>query len=109
MQLQPYRPDKFANTYTHHAGEKIWYWLNQDSAIAMMQTASYLRRPAIEALSPHLKRDFAAEISITAVRRMVGHMVRQILETQGYRLNRANVRITGKDNVFAFGSAYSAG
>lgn len=105
--MQNYRPDKFEKVFANFEGAQFWEWLNQDDVVAMMQTASYLRRPAVEPLSPLLQNAFGPLISVVKVRQMVGHMVRQILEARGYHLDRSNVRISRKANIFNFGSAYT--
>jgi len=73
-----------------------------------MEVASYLRRPAVEALSPHLLARFGTLIRSNTMKQMIGHMVRQVLEGRGYRLDRNNVRIRRPDNIFFSGSAYIA-
>ena len=102
-----YRPDQFDRTFALQNGPKIWKWLQSDEVIAKMETASYLRRPAIEPLSPVLKQQFGDQIHFLKTRQMIGHMVRQIMESRGFHLSRANVRISRKGNVFGFGSAYT--
>lgn len=102
----PYRPDKFATAFNEMNGAAFWAWLHQDHIILMMETACYLRRPAIEAISPTLKVAFPQVRGSVKLRQMVGHMVRQILEERGYHLDRANVRIKHGGNLFNFGSAY---
>ncbi|WGI20897.1 hypothetical protein [Amylibacter sp. IMCC11727] len=104
--IPPYRPDKFANTFAHLDGQSLWTWLHQEHVILIMETASYLRRPAIEPLSPLLKRHCPKVATSVKLRQMIGHMVRQILERRGYHLDRSNVRIKHKGNLFHFGSAY---
>lgn len=103
----PYRPDKFASTYDHLNGAQLWDWLHQDHIVLMMETASYLHRPATETLSPLLTQAFPKVVTSVKLRQMVGHMVRQVLETRGYHLDRANVRIKHNSNLFHFGSAYA--
>jgi hypothetical protein len=39
---------------------------------------------------------------------MIGHMVRQIMEERGYRLDRSGVRIRRRNNIFFSGSRYLA-
>lgn len=104
--IPPYRPDKFANTFDHLDGQSLWVWLHQDHIILIMETACFLRRPAIEALSPLLKKQCPKVVKSVKLRQMIGHMVRQILEYRGYHLDRSNVRIKQKGNLFHFGSAY---
>lgn len=101
-----YRPDKFASTFKAEGGRVIWDFLNKDISITRMETASYLLRPAIEPLAPYLLNEFGAGIAARRMKQMVGHMVRQIMENRGYRLQQSNVRITRKGNFFASGSRY---
>lgn len=104
--MHVYRPDRFESVFHKFGGNRIWQFLNQDNVIVIMETASYLRRPAIEPLSPLLRLEFSEQLGVTQVRQMIGHMVRQVLENRGYHLDRANVKISRPENVFHFGSAY---
>ena len=71
-----------------------------------MEIATYLDRPAIEALSPTLLQRFGGQVAQNQVKRMIGHMVRQIMEARGYRLDRSGVPITRRGNIFFSGSRY---
>lgn len=104
--LAPYRPDHFAKTYKTQDGPSIWRWLHEPDVLQVMEVASYLRRPAVEALSPYLVAQFGAHMRSHTIKQMVGHMVRQVLEQRGYRLDRSNIRIRRPDNIFFSGSAY---
>jgi hypothetical protein len=101
-----YRPDKFASTYNTEGGLAIWAFLNRDVNITRMETASYLARPAIEPLAPYLLKAFGTRITHRRIKQMMGHMVRQIMESHGYHLKQSNVRITRKGNFFASASRY---
>ena len=104
--MNDYRPDKFNSIFTRFDGARLWAWLHRAEVVAMMETASYLRRPAVEPLSPLLEQEFADQIAMVKVRQMVGHMIRQILEPRGYMLDRSNVQINRDGNLFNFGSSY---
>lgn len=106
--MVPYRPHHFAKTYKAQNGHAIWQWLHDPKILQIMEVASYLRRPAVEALSPHLLAQFGARMRSQNMKQMVGHMVRQVLEQHGYRLDRNNMRIRRPDNIFYSGSAYVA-
>ena len=41
------------------------------------------------------------------MKQMTGHMVRQIMEQNGYRLERSNVKIPRRDNMFSFAARYA--
>ena len=101
-----YRPDKFSNTFKDEGGQAIWDFLNEPENVLRMTTASYLARPAVEPLSPALLQRFGPSIKRDRLKQMIGHIVRQVLEARGYRLDRSNVKISRNGNVFASGSRY---
>jgi hypothetical protein len=101
-----YRPDKFANTFKEENGQALWDFLNTPENLLRMTTASYLGRPAVEPLSPALLQRFGPSIKRTRLKQMIGHMVRQVLEARGYRLDRSTVKISRIGNIFASGSRY---
>ncbi len=104
-----YRPDKFANTFKDEGGQALWDFLNEPDIRLRMTTASYLGRPAVEPLSPALLQRFGPSIKRVRLKQMIGHMVRQVLEARGYRLDRSNVKIARVGNMFASGSRYVKG
>ncbi len=104
-----YRPDKFANTFKEEDGQALWDFLNEPDNVLRMVTASYLGRPAVEPLSPALLQRFGPSIKRVRLKQMIGHMVRQVLEARGYRLDRSTVKITRIGNMFASGSRYVKG
>lgn len=104
--MTTYRTDKFAAAYRTYDGARLWRWLNHPRQIEVMETASYLRRPAVEALSPRLQAEFGTLTGALVVRQMVGHMVRQVMEARGHSVDRSNVRIATPGNVFHRGTAF---
>lgn len=102
-----YQPARFSSTFEQRNGTEIWSFLNRDENIVRMETATYLERPAAEALSPHLLSEFGPAIKEDRLKQMVGHMIRQVLEHRGYRVDRNNVRINRDDNIFASATRYS--
>ncbi|PHQ99842.1 MAG: hypothetical protein COB39_01320 [Marinosulfonomonas sp.] len=101
-----YKPERFSSTYEQENGEAIWAFLNEDTNIIRMKTASYLSRPAIEALSPYIYEAFGDSVTVDRIKQMMGHMVRQIMERHGYRLQQGNVKITAKGSIFSRASRY---
>ncbi|MEM7439461.1 MAG: hypothetical protein AAF393_07680 [Pseudomonadota bacterium] len=101
-----YRPDRFGKTFRAFDGLALWHWLQQPENITIMTTASFLHRPAVEPLAPRLADRFPAVMHIHSVRQMIGHMVRQIMQEQGYHLDRSNVKIDRRDSLFRRGSTY---
>jgi hypothetical protein len=71
-----------------------------------METATYLSRPAAEPLSPYLVKNFGESVKADRTKQMIGHMIRQIMESRGYQVDRGNVRITTPDNMFTSATRY---
>ena len=105
--IPSYRPDKFADVYQRYDGARVWGWLHSPDILIRLETACALRRPAVEALSIPLKTAFPDLVDTLKFRQLVGHMVRQVLEEQGYGLKRANVRTRQKGCVYGYGSVYN--
>ncbi len=101
-----YRPDKFAKTFKDEGGQALWDFLNAPENVLRMETAAYLSRPSVEPLSPALLQRFGPSIKRDRLKQMIGHMVRQVMEARGYRLDRSTVKITRVGNMFASGSRY---
>ena len=101
-----YVPGHFAATYKSNNGPEIWAFLNLHDNVIRMETASYLARPAAEPLSPLLTEKFGSAVATDAVKKMVGHMIRQIMESKNHRFDRSGVRITREDNIFSTAARY---
>ena len=106
--MQKYNPGRFASTYEAENGRKIWEFLNEPESIIRMETATYLFRPAAEPLSPFLVSQFGDAIKEDRMKQMTGHMIRQVLESRGYRVDRSNVRINRAGNIFVSATRYAA-
>ena len=101
-----YRPDNFEQLYREQGGKALWDYLREHDTLLRLETASYLGRPAVEAISPGLRERFGGAIAQHRIKRMIGHMVRQIMEARGYTLDRSGVTIRRHGNVFYSGSRY---
>ncbi|WP_417480940.1 hypothetical protein [Maricaulis sp.] len=104
-----YKPNRFSSTFDNDGGKDIWAFLNQPDNIIRMETATYLVRTAAEPLSPFLLSRFGDDIRAPRLKQMIGHMIRQIMESRGYHVDRNNVRITTTDNMFTSATRYMAG
>ncbi len=88
-----YRPEKFASLYASDLGQRIWAFLSLPEQVARLETASGLGKPAVEGIEEQLLEEFREEVLADRVKQMVGHMVRQILEQQGWVLDQADVKV----------------
>lgn len=102
-----YDPARFAGTYQLEHGREIWGFINEAENVVRMETATYLSRPAVEPLSPLLTVRFGNKVRGDRIKQMIGHMVRQVLERRGYRVDRNNVRISREGNIFTSGTRYT--
>ena len=101
-----YEPKNFSDLFDSPIGHQIWEVLNEPDNILRMETATFLRRTAVEPLSPVLLKAFGDVARGHRVKQMIGHMVRQILEARGYSIDRVGVRIKA-GNIFASGTRYN--
>ncbi len=88
-----YRPSRFSDRANTELGHSLWRFLNAPDNHLRMETASELRRPAVEALATRLTKTFGEQVSEDRTKRMIGHMVRQIMEERGFVLDGQNVRV----------------
>jgi hypothetical protein len=92
--MRTYHPGVFSTLYDTEVGSKLWAYLNSSEAVAMMKAAAALDRPAVEALEEPLMERFGARIMEDRMKQMCGHMVRQIMEAEGYQVGVQNTKIT---------------
>lgn len=77
-------------------GKELWRFLNNNDNIIRMETATLLKRPALEAIQHLLILNFNSEIKEDRCKQMTGRMVRQIMESKGYQLDQTGVKISSK-------------
>ena len=102
-----YYPRNFSDLYETKLGREIWNFMRRSDNVVRMATASFLRRPAVEPLSPGLLEEFGPEVGNDRLKQMIGHMARQIMEAIGYQIEqpRRSIRIT-RENLFSSGARY---
>jgi hypothetical protein len=103
--IVPYDPGRFSDIANGPLGPKLWEILNRSDNIVRMETATMLECVAVEPLGPVLLRELGDDVRVDRVKQTVGHMVRQVLERLGYRIDRNNVRIP-RPGLFTSGTRY---
>lgn len=88
-----YSPDKFAALYATANGEKLWCVLTQPHIIASMVTASDLGQPALKPIEDVLLEEFGNAMMNDRMKQMAGHMVRQIMEANGFEHDTDGIRL----------------
>jgi hypothetical protein len=106
--MSDYNPQNFADMFAKPLGQKLWDFITRPDNIIRMETASHLRRVAVEPLGPILLQEFGAQIHRDRIKQLIGHMARQVLEHRGYKVDRGNVRIARK-GLFTSGTRYTDG
>jgi len=103
----------YESTFARSSGPTIWNFLNDERTIGKMEAASFYKRPGVEPLALDLlalnfPEERSAEILNDTCKRMIGHMVRQVMEAQGYRPVGEDVPMP--DNaLFKTGTCYERG
>ena len=103
-------PPFYERVFDTPLGQNLWDFLNQPSTIAGMQDASDRRRPAVEFLEqdlpPHLRQEVARDSDADLIKQMIGNMVRQVLEGNGYRHHSHRHLVRPEGGLFRSGSRY---
>ncbi len=86
-------------------GKELWLFLNSKESIIRLETTTFLKRPAVEGLQPQLLASFGEEIKEDRCKQMIGRMVRQIMEHNGYFFDQSGVRIRS-ELLFSSASRY---
>lgn len=105
----------FSDIYQSQQGKEIWLFLNEPISIARMQAVSDVGKPALLAIEKGLvqkglisERDNVSEdnkAQFDRLKQMLGAMVRQVLEGNGYQLHASNVKVPNS-KVFYSASSY---
>lgn len=110
-------------------GQEFLAFLREEKTLVMMTTATYLNRPAIEALIPALEERFGAQLELIKnnpkkpdnsdnpnnpenidygrLKQTMGHMVKVIMEEHGYKIDQNNVKIPeARSSIFSRATRY---
>ena len=101
-----YNSGPFRNVYHTPLGRKLWKFLNRASTIRQMQNASDGGRPAVEPLGAPLLAQFGSQAGEDRIKQMIGHMVKQVLERNGYEWVRYGGSVRPSGRPFTSGSLY---
>jgi hypothetical protein len=89
--------------YETNQGRALWEFLNEPISIARMQAVSDVGKPALLGIEKSLIDDFSVPTRATVsdadkpqfdrLKQMLGAMVRQVMERQGYKLKSNNIKV----------------
>ena len=100
-----YEPKNFSDLFATPMGADLWEYLQRPSVVLALEVATKLHRPAIEAIGDDLIGEFGEVVRSKRIKQLVGHMVRQLLESRGYELEAQRV-VARCDGLFSTGSRY---
>ena len=99
-----YEAGSFQALATTKLGQKLWKFLNQERIVDRMDTATDLSSPAVAGIEEQLLNEFKENLLDDRVKQMIGHMVRQVMEAEGYEVEQQNVKINSA--LFSKGTRY---
>jgi hypothetical protein len=91
--MQAFDAAQFQNEYQTELGQNLWRFLNRDDIVARMETATDLGQPALQAVEDQLLATFGEAILPDRIKQMIGRMVRQVMEANGFEHVTSDVRL----------------
>ncbi len=100
-----YQAENFSSLFRASFSPDLWEYLQRRETIIALEIATKLRKPAVEAIGDDLIRAFGTVVQQRRVKQMIGHMIRQIMESRGFIVDAQRVP-TRFDKLFSSGSRY---
>ncbi|HEX4709701.1 hypothetical protein [Phenylobacterium sp.] len=91
--MQTFDAAQFQKEYATELGRRLWLFLNRDDVVARMETATDLGQPALQAVEDQLLETFGEAVLADRIKQMIGRMVRQVMETNGFEHVTSDVRL----------------
>jgi hypothetical protein len=93
MQFEDYDAGRFANDAHTDLGRAIFAFLASDASVEAMEVASDLGRPAVAGIEEKLLKEFGDKVLPDRTKQMIGHMVRKIMEDEGFIVDQSDVKM----------------
>src|SRR5271155_3682537 len=93
MQFEDYVGSRFSADASTDLGRSIFAFLASDSSADAMEVASDLGSPAVAGIEERLLKEFGDKVLPDRVKQMIGHMVRQIMEHEGFVVDQNDVKM----------------
>ena len=101
-------PGSFSDVFDPNGGIglELWTWMWREDNVIRMETASELKRVAVEPLQQGLLQHFEPQIIRRhRIKQLIGRMARQIMESRNYKWIGKDYKVTTGD-LFITGSKY---
>jgi hypothetical protein len=106
MRAPDYNPKSFGDIYETPLGKEIWEFLNTEIIWQRLELATELGHPAVEGIGDKLLEKFGEPLRQDRMKQAIGHMVRAIMEANGYILKSKGVKCRKKTELFVYASCY---
>jgi hypothetical protein len=93
MNIPSYYLGTFAQSFAEQRGQRLWAELYTPEHISCLETATALHQPAVKGIEEPLLRDFGIDAMEDGFKQMIGHMVRQVMERNGYEVDQRKAKI----------------
>lgn len=104
VNFDDYQAGRFSGTANTPLGRQLWAFLNSDEMLHAMEVASDLGQPAVAGIEEALLKKFDSAVLSDRIKQMIGHMVRQIMEREGFIVDQNDVKMNSVP--FAKGTRY---
>lgn len=91
--MRAYNPDKFRSLFITALGGDLWQFLNEDRVLARLIAFSEADKPAVQGIEELLLERFGDAVCADRVKQMIGHMIRQVMEAEGWVVDQQNVNV----------------
>jgi hypothetical protein len=93
MQFEDYDAARFAKEANTPLGREIFAFLASEVAVDAMEVASDLGSPAVAGIEEKLLKKFGDKVMPDRIKQMIGHMVRQIMEDEGFVVDQGDMKM----------------
>jgi hypothetical protein len=111
MKTINYDPKSFSDIFDTELGKKIWEYLNSEEAWVLLKLTTDLGHPAAEGIGDRLLEKFKLPPPDTKerdrIKQAIGHMIRPIMEANGYELVQKGAKCRMKLELFSYASRYA--
>jgi hypothetical protein len=102
--LTAYAAGSFKALAETKLGQQLWKFVNREEIVARLDTATDLGSPAVAGIEEPLLSEFGVGVLDDRTKQMIGHMVRQVMDAEGYEVEKQNVKISSA--LFSKGTRY---
>lgn len=86
--------------------ERLWVFLNEPAIVQAMIDASDKGQPATGAVGQELANRFDPAVRLFRVKTFIGHLIRLVMENNGYKLSSRPRKKAQANPMFGTGSLY---